>query len=126
MRATDEQRRANDLETAAVHDLLRQTKQLRRRVALPTLIGATFFAWLGMTAHAVGYWSVIGVLSDGRYLVSAVTFAIAGTLCAAPILAPGVVVYVTLRASLRKSWREEHGRKGVDKDWLAQSSRRFG
>ena len=117
---------ATDLETAALHDMLRRMKRFRRRVALPTIVAAMVAAWLGMTAHALGYWSVLGATSSGVYAMSAFTFLIAAALCAAPIIVPGVAVYVVLRGSLRREWRDEHRGKGVTADWLAENSGRFG
>jgi hypothetical protein len=122
----EQERRAIDLETAAAHDLLQRIKKHRRRFALPTLIAATVASWIGMAAHALGYWSVLGTTSSGYYLVSGFTLLIAGALCAAPILIPGIVLYVALRAQLRRAWREEHRENGVDDAWLAQNVGRFG
>ena len=115
-----------DLETDALHDLLRRTKHFRRRVALPILVGALVMSWVGMAAHALGYWSVIGTLSDGRYIVSTFTFLIAAVSCAAPILVPGVATYVVLRARLRAAWCDAHRKNGVSAEWLAANSRRLG
>lgn len=117
---------STDLETAALHDLLRRMKRFRRRVALPILVVAMVSAWIGMAAHALGYWSVLGATSEGVYVVSAFTFVIAAVICAGPIIVPGVFVYLALRARLRSAWREEHRKNGVAAEWLAESSNRFG
>ena len=117
---------SDDLETAAIHDLVGRMKRFRRAVALPILITALLLAWAGMAAHALGYWSVLGTTASGLYVVSAFTFAIAGVLCAAPVIVPGFVIYVILRARVRSAWREEHKRNGVGDEWLVHTSRRFG
>jgi len=86
----------SDRETDALRDLLARMKRLRTRVALPS-----------------------------RYYLGAATFLIAAVLCSAPVLAPGVMVYLVARAQLRRAWREEHRKKGVSKEWLAENIRRF-
>jgi hypothetical protein len=117
--------RADDLETDALHDLLVRTKHFRRRAALPVLVGGAVAAWIGMTLHCLGYWSVFGALSDGSYFVGAPSILLAGVLGAAPIVAPGVAIYLFLRARLRRAWREEHRRRGVDAAWLEENGARF-
>ncbi len=123
--------RSTDLETAAIHDLLARMKRLRRRAALPTLIAAACLAWLGATAHALGYWPVFGRLQDGSYFVGTASLLIVASLCGLPVALPGAVLYVVLRGRLRTAWREEYRRMSVadewtDRDeWLERTSRRF-
>jgi hypothetical protein len=116
----------SDRETEALRDLLARMKRLRRRVALPTLVASLVVASIGMSAHALGYWSVVGMLSNGTYLIGAVTFLIAAVICSAPVLGPGVAVYLLARMRLRRAWQEQHREKGVSKEWLAENVRRFG
>lgn len=114
-----------DRETAALHDLVARMKRLRARVALPTLIAALVAIAIGTTAHALGYWSVLGTLSDGRYFVGPATFLVAAILSGAPMLAPGAMVYVLARARLRRAWLAEHRAHGVSSEWLESNVRRF-
>ena len=115
-----------DRETDALRDLVARMKRLRARIALPILVASLVLASIGMTAHALGYWSVIGALSNGTYYVSAATFAVAALLCTAPLLAPGVALYLLARLRLRRAWQAEHRDKGVSEAWLAENVRRFG
>jgi len=115
-----------DRETTALHDLLARMKRLRSRCALPTLVAALLPLSLGTTAHALGYWSVLGRLSDGSYFVSTATFAVAAVLSGAPVLVPGALVYVVARARLRRAWRDAHRANGVSSEWLAENTDRFG
>jgi hypothetical protein len=116
----------SDRETSALHDLVARMKRLRKRIVLPTLIAALVAIAIGTTAHALGYWSVIGTLSDGRYLVGPATFFVAAVVCSAPMLAPGVVIYLVARARLRSAWHAEHRANGVSSEWLEENVRRFG
>jgi len=116
----------SDRETSALHDLLLRVKRLRTRIALPTLITSLVAVSIGTSAHATGYWSVLGTLTDGTYFVGTVTFWIAAILCSAPVLGPGTVVYVIARARLRRAWQHEHRENGVSSEWLAENVRRFG
>lgn len=115
----------SDRETAALRDLLARVKRLRARVALPTLVASLVAVSIGTTAHALGYWSVLGTLSDGRYLVGPATFLIAAVMCSAPVLGPGAAVYVLARARLRRAWQDEHRKNRVADEWLAENVRRF-
>jgi hypothetical protein len=123
--------RSTDLETAGIHDIVARMKRLRRRVALPLLLAASLLAWLGMSAHAFGYWSVLGASSDGFYGVSGATLALAGVICAAPVMGIGLPLYIALRARLRSAWREEYRSKRTcdawtdREEWLEQTPRRF-
>jgi|GEM_PF-5951841 len=127
----DEAPRSIDLETTAIRDLLARTKQLRRRVALPTMAASLVAAWLGGAAHALGYWPLLGVSSSGTYLVSAFTLAIAAVLSAAPLLAPGVLAYFVARRRMRAKWSAEYrAQKTADAwpdrdEWLARTAQRF-
>jgi hypothetical protein len=116
----------SDRETSALHDLVARMKRLRARLALPLLVTSLVTVSIGTTAHALGYWSVLGTLPDGSYFVGTATFLIAAVLCSAPVLGPGVVVYLLARARLRRAWQEEHRRNGVSAEWLAENVSRFG
>jgi hypothetical protein len=116
----------SDRETDALRDLLVRMKRLRTRVALPTLLGALVAISIGTTEHALGYGSVLGTLSDGTYYVGTATFLIAALASSAPLLVPGVLVYLLARARLRRAWQDEHLAKGVSRVWLAENVRRFG
>lgn len=116
----------SDRETSALHDLLARMRRLRARIALPVLVAALVAVSIGTTAHALGYWSVLGTLPDGSYFVGTATFLIAAVLSSAPLLVPGVVIYLVARARLRRAWQEEHRRNGVSDEWLAENVRRFG
>lgn len=116
----------SDRETAALHDLLLRMKRLRARIALPTLVASLVAVSIGTSAHATGYWSVLGTLSDGTYFVGTATFLIAAILCSAPVLGPGILVYIIARARLRRAWQHEHRESGVSAEWLAENVRRFG
>jgi hypothetical protein len=116
----------SDRETSALHDLLARTRRLRTRIALPALVVSLVTISMGTTAHALGYWSVLGTLSDGSYFVGTATFLIAAILCSAPVLGPGVAVYLVARARQRRAWREEHRKNGVSDEWLAANVQRFG
>jgi hypothetical protein len=115
----------SDRETFALLDLLARMKRVRARVALPTSIASLVAVSAGTTAHALGYWSVLGTLSDGTYFVGAATFLIAAVICSAPVLVPGVAVYLLARARLRRAWHEEHRKNGVSSEWLEENVRRF-
>ena len=115
----------SDRETSALHDLLARMKRLRRRSALPTLVASLVAVSIGTWAHAFGYWSVLGTLSDGTYFVGTATFLIAAIVSSAPVLGPGVVIYLLARARLRRAWQEEHRKNGVSNEWLAENVRRF-
>jgi hypothetical protein len=116
----------SDRETSALHDLLWRMKRLRARVALPTLVASLVAVSIATSAHATGYWSVLGTLSDGTYFVGTATFLIAAILRSAPVLGPGIVVYVMARARLRRAWQHQHRENGVSAEWLAENVRRFG
>ena len=116
----------SDRETSALHDLLARMKQLRARIALPTLITSLVAIAIGTSAHATGYWSVLGRLDDGSYFVGTATFLIAAIICSAPVLGPGGLLYLVARARLRRAWQDEHRAKGVSSEWLAENAGRFG
>jgi hypothetical protein len=116
----------SDRETTALHDLLTRMKRLRARIALPTLVASLVAVSVGTTAHALGYWSVLGTLSDGSYFVGPATFFVAAVVSSAPLLGPGAVVYVLARARLRRAWQDEHRKNGVADEWLAENVRRLG
>jgi hypothetical protein len=116
----------SDRETSALHDLLARMKRLRRRTALPTLVASLVAVSIGTWAHALGYWSVLGTLSDGSYFVGTATFLIAAIVSSAPVLGPGIAIYLFARARLRRAWQEEHRQNGVSNEWLAKNVRRFG
>jgi hypothetical protein len=118
--------RSVDLETDALGDLLVRVQKLRRRSALPVLVGGAVAAWLGTTLHCLGYWSVLGELPDGGYYVGAPTILLGAAISGAPVVVPGVLIYVLLRARMRHAWKEDHRRRGVDDAWLEENSRRFG
>lgn len=115
-----------DRETAALLDLLARMKRLRSRVALPTLVAALVAVSLGTTAHAIGWWSVLGTLPDGTYFVGTATFAVAAVISALPAAVPGALVYLVARARLRRAWSDDHRDNGVSNAWLAENVGRFG
>ena len=126
-RTSDERQPSeSDRETEALRDLLVRMKRLRTRVALPVLFGALVAVSIGTTEHALGYWSVLGTLSDGTYYVGTATFLIAAVASSAPLLVPGVAVYLFARARVRRTWQDEHRAKGVSSAWLSENVRRFG
>ena len=114
-----------ELETEAIVDLVAQMRRLRRRAALPFLVGAAAAGNLGLVAHAAGYWSVLGTLLDGEYVVSKVTLMLAFLVPFAPILVLGVPVYGVMRAHTRRQWREEHRSRGLAEEWLTSTQERF-
>ncbi len=122
----EKEARLDDLETDAIIALSKRIKRLRSRVALPFAVASLSVCWLGMAAHATGYWAPLGRAPDGSYLVSGITLLIAGSVSAAPFVIPGFLVYVGLRARLRRSWREEQRAKGVASSYLEENVTRFG
>ena len=115
-----------DLENDALDDLLLRIKALRRHVALPAIVVAMLAACLGAAAHLFGFWPVFGSNADGSYYISFGSAVVAGTVCALPIIVPGVGVYFTLRVRLRRAWLERHMERGVSGEWLAENVQRFG
>ena len=69
---------------------------------------------------------MVGADADGGYYVSAFTLVVAGVECAAPVVVPGLLLYLVLRARLRRAWREAHAAKGVSATFFAENLRRFG
>jgi zinc transporter ZupT len=126
-----EKPRATDVETAAIVELVLRMKRLRRRAALPVVLLSGGAAWLGGTAHALGYWTLLEARADGWYYVTAASLVVSAVLAALPIALPGAVLYLVLRGRLRKAWRDEARRQEVegawpDRDeWLERTPLRF-
>ena len=122
----EENRRPVDLEIDALHDLLARIRRVRRRVALPVLSVALVALAIGVSAHVLGYWSVFGTDEDGRYWLGAFTIFTAGLLAALPIVVPGELLYVAMRARTRRTWQIAHARAGVGDEWLNANMNRYG
>jgi len=120
------ERRSIDTETVALRELVARMRRLRARVALPFLVACAIVGQCGILTHALGYWSVFGVGSDGSYFVSGFTIAAAFVLPAAPLAALGWPTYVLFRARLRRAWSDEYGGKHrLSPEWLESTKNRF-
>jgi len=117
--------RTTDLETEALRDLLRRTRRLRRRTALPAMIVGLIAAFGGMAAHITGLWSVFGGSDHQGYYVTAFSLGAAALVCAAPLVLPAAVLYLVLRARVRGTWNAAHATHGVPAEFLAENVRRF-
>jgi hypothetical protein len=79
---------------------------LQRRILFAPVGAAVVLGALGMAAHISGYWAMLGVDSDGMYLVNAVTVTLAFLTPGAPIVAGAYLVYRYRRRVVIQRWLE--------------------
>jgi ABC-type spermidine/putrescine transport system permease subunit II len=115
-----------DLETDAIADLGASIRRLRRRVLLPALAAYVVAGHLAVIAHVLGYFSLLGRLHDGSYVVTNFTVFLALLAPLLPVVGPASIVYLALRARMRDAWVREHVARGLPREAAERNVARFG